>query len=315
MTEEAIENGTIRCEDGHKRIYFDGYWIRYYTPPEETPANQQSLIISLSKRCFHHTERGINTPGIRLDQARAAWEEETDPDAKRVNAAMLAGALFNRATDIFTTIVELDNKGVNISRQNELMKSCSELFQEALEVGKQVRHYSGEEGIDELWGEPFKAFTMTIADFYHQRYIKIAMAMRDIDAIADEMARVFCQIPAFQPLQPLLLDFAESSRADCETNKTDPCIFKVWPSYVAAGEKLTSFQPSLDPSFSASMEPHLQWALQLIQSGKQLMCFISGARVPMPVSTKKYIAELNRFSQESAPHLPLKTENTHPCSH
>ena len=34
-----------------------------------------------------------------------------DPARKRVNGAMLAGALFNRAADIFTTVVDLADKG------------------------------------------------------------------------------------------------------------------------------------------------------------------------------------------------------------
>ncbi|MGC4093589.1 MAG: hypothetical protein QM756_37965 [Polyangiaceae bacterium] len=37
-----------------------------------------------------------------------------------------------------------------------------------------VLHRSGEEGIDELWGEPFKAFAFPIEEFYKSRYIKIA---------------------------------------------------------------------------------------------------------------------------------------------
>ena len=51
----------------------------------------------------------------------------------------------------------------------------------------------GEEGIDELWGEPFKAFTMPIEKFYESRYIKIAQTMRDIDAIAGAMVEMRCQ--------------------------------------------------------------------------------------------------------------------------
>ena len=46
---------------------------------------------------------------------------------------------------------------------------------------------SGEEGIDELWGEPFRAFSVSVAEFYESRYIKIGQSMRDIDRIADAM--------------------------------------------------------------------------------------------------------------------------------
>lgn len=303
MSDIPLENGTIHRIDGVMRIYYDGYWIRYYNPPEETPSNHRELIISLTRRAFHHTERGINTPGYRLEDARRAWDKETDPARKRVNAAMLAGALFNRATDIFTSVVDLDNKGVHISRKNELMRSCGDNFREALEIGKQVRHYSGEEGIDELWGEPFKAFTMTIANFYQQRYIKIAQTMRDIDAIAAEMIAIFGALPAFAGIEALLLNYAEASRADCETNKSDNSIFEVWPRYVAAGEALVQFRPQLDARADPTIEPHLNWALSLIRQGSDLMCYISGARVPMPVSTEQYIQGLRRFAAESGPLL------------
>lgn len=308
MSDIPLENGILHRIDGVLRIHYDGYWIRYYNPPEETPSNQRELIISLTKRAFHHTERGINTPGYRLEDARRAWDKETDPARKRINAAMLAGALFNRATDIFTSVVDLDNKGVRISRKNELMKSCGDYFKEALEVGKQVRHYSGEEGIDELWGEPFKAFTLTISNFYQQRYIKIAQTMRDIDSIAAEMVMIFGKLPTFDGFENLLLDFASASRADCETNKSDNIIFEVWPRYVAAGEKLVTFRPQVDAKADPTLEPHLNWALQLIRQGRDLMSYISGARVPMPVSTREYLLELRRFAAESGPMLQLEAE-------
>ena len=147
------ENGTQQNFDGKECIYYDGYWIRCYPAPEATLANKKRLIDSLTRRAFHHTEAGINTPGERLEEARLAYEQEVDPARKRVNGAMLAGALFNRATDIFTAIVILESKGVKVSRSNELMKQCSNCFKEALELGEQVKHYSGHEGIDEIWGD------------------------------------------------------------------------------------------------------------------------------------------------------------------
>jgi hypothetical protein len=47
-----------------------------------------------------------------------------------------------------------------------------------------VLHRSGDEGIDELWGEPFRAFSIPVEAFYESRYIKIAQALREIDRIA-----------------------------------------------------------------------------------------------------------------------------------
>jgi len=143
------------------------------------PDGHRSRKSTILSRAFHHTEAGINTPGSSLEPAREAYERETDPERKRINAAMLAGALFNRATDLFTTIVDLGELGVQVSHGNELMRQCSDCFQEALTLGQQVKHHSGCEGIDEVWGEPFKAFTMPVADFYQSRFIKPVALYQD----------------------------------------------------------------------------------------------------------------------------------------
>ena len=88
------ENGATKTINGVPSVYYDGYWIRYYEPPADSLIARKRLIESLTRRTFHHTEPGINTPGENLELARAAYEKDTDPRKKRVNGAMLAGALF-----------------------------------------------------------------------------------------------------------------------------------------------------------------------------------------------------------------------------
>ena len=43
----------------------------------------------------------------------------------------------------------------------------------ALEYGKYIRVKHGREGLEELWGEPFRAFTTPVERFLESRYIKI----------------------------------------------------------------------------------------------------------------------------------------------
>ena len=105
-----ISNGTIAEINGRTCIHFDGYWIKYYEPPPESLEAKKALIEALTRRLFNHVEHGINIPGLRRAEARAAYEAETDPDRKRVNGAMLAGAMFNRAATIFTKLVELSGR-------------------------------------------------------------------------------------------------------------------------------------------------------------------------------------------------------------
>lgn len=295
------KDGTRRIIDTIEYVFYDGYWIRYYAPLQDTLANRKRLIDSLTRRAFHHTEAGINTPGSSLELAREAYENETNPDCKRVNAAMLAGALFNRATDLFTAIVDLGELGVQVSHGNELMRQCSDCFQEALTLGQQVKHHSGCEGIDEVWGEPFKAFTMPIADFYQSRFIKIAQSMREIDQVADCMIEVFCSPTFFGGLEALIIDYAKAARQAAETMKKDPRIFQVWPRFVARGELLDTFRPELSDDADQMLRMRLAYARDLIQEGRRLISYIAGARVPMPQSTATYLKKCERFARSRLP--------------
>ena len=239
------ENGDRRIFDNSEYIFYYGYWIRYYAPLEDSLSNRKRLIDSLTRRAFHHTEAGINTPGQNLDQARDAYQRQVDPARRRVNAAMLAGALFNRATDLFTSIVDLAELGVTVSENNELMRECSECFEEALALGKQVKHHSGCEGIDEIWGEPFKAFTMSPAEFYESRFVKIAQSMRDIDLIGECMIKTFCSSELFVDVGDSITAYTAIARRVSETMKKDPIIFNIWPEFVALAEEVDSFEPKL----------------------------------------------------------------------
>jgi hypothetical protein len=294
---DAVPNGTPRTMFGKPCVYYDGYWIRYYPPPDDTLPARKALIEHLSRRLFHHTEPGINTPGENLDLAREAHERERDPARKRVAAAMLAGALFNRATDIFTTIVELQDKGVAISSSNELMRQCGRYFQEALALGKQVKHYSGQEGIDELWGEPFKAFTMPIAAFYESRYVKIAMTMRDIDRIAQALVSTLSGERGFDGIARHILAFAEAAKLVSETMRRDPSFFEVWPQFVSVSEALTTFEPVLPPDASEDERERAAACRRLVHDGRDLLTWLGGVRVPMPKSTREYIERCEQVSR------------------
>jgi hypothetical protein len=285
-----LENGTYRDIDGVPRVYYDGYWIKRYDPPADTWAAKKQLIDALTRRLFNHTEHGINIPGRRLDAAREAYDAETDPATKRVKGAMLAGALFNRAADIFTHLVELEACGVHIASNNDLMRECGRCLTEALEFGRNVHHRSGDEGIDELWGEPFKAFTMPIDAFYQSRYIKIAMTMRAIDALTASLSGCLGKNPMFAGVDDSIEAFAVAARRKCETLRTDPDIFEVWPDFVVSAEKLENFVPQL-PAKPAPEDVELaQQGEVLIQKCVQLVSDITRARTPMPKSGQEFVA-------------------------
>ena len=295
LEQRKLRNGARRRIGDKACIFYDGYWIRYYPPPQDSLAEKKKLIDQLTRRLFHHTELGINTPGERLEEARTAFELETDPRRKRVCGAMLAGALFNRATDIFTTIVDLAAKGVETSPDNELMRACEKCFFEALTLGKTVRHYSGHEGIDELWGEPLKAFSTSMADCYESRYVKIAQTMRDIDRIADVLEDLLGEEERLRGAIPLLHAFARAAKQETETMRTDPATFDVWPEFVACGERLLDFRPTASMTNGESEERRVEDGLRLLHEGKDLLTYLAGARVPMPKSTCEFLDRCRRY--------------------
>jgi hypothetical protein len=302
MTKEAqstvdspITPGTRRVLDGQERVHYDGYWVKTYPVPADTLEAKKELIAALTRRLFNHTEHGLNMPGTRLDEARRSYEGEIDPVRRRIKGGMLAGALFNRATGIFTQLVEIQRLGVEIQSNNPLMRMCGEHLKEALELGKLVRHRSGEEGIDELWGEPFKAFALPVENFYESRYIKIAQTMQDIDSIAETMTATFADLPPFLGIAQCFAELAESAKVKTETLRTDKGIFEVWTTYVASAERLAAFEPKLAPEYSERARQEVADALQLIRAGTYLVSHITRARVPMPKSKRDFIEHCERF--------------------
>ena len=296
---ETFVNGDLQRTNGIRKIFYDGYWIRYYEPPAESFSAKKRLLDALTRRAFHHTEPGINTPGDRLDSVRKAYDEETDPQRRRVNAAMLAGSLFNRATDIFTAIVDLEERGIVVTENDDLMKQCESCLTEALSLCTNVKHYSGEEGVDELWGEPVKVFTMSIADYYLSRYRKIAQAMKEIDHIGEIIDMTICSLPWFEGSYPLMEGFIKIAKSESEVLRSDPDYLRIWPEFVADGEKILNFQPNIPEDAGTCLERHINHGFNLLCAGKNLITWIANIRVPMPVSTEQYLKKCALYRENT----------------
>ncbi len=294
-TLENIPNGTDRDIDGKPCVFYDGYWIKRYDPMEDNLETKKYLIEALTRRLFNHVEHGINMPGERLEEARRAYEAEQDPDLKRVKGAMLAGSLFNRGTDIFRKLVALGEDEVKSPRSRELLHECGQYLLEALEMGKLVKHRSGDEGIDELWGEPFRAFTVPISSFYETRYIKIAQTMRAIDRISAAMVEAFHDSHFYPNAEALIRDFAESAKLKTEILRTDPVIFEVWPRFVVARERLLDIGKVERSNDSCIACWEVDEGCRLLQEGSSLISHIARARVPMPKSTQAFIERCEAY--------------------
>lgn len=294
--DESIAPGTRRVIDGETRAYYEGYWVKTYPVPEDTLAQKKALIEALTRRLFNHTEHGLNIPGRRLEEARRAYESETDPARRRVKGAMYAGANINRATDIFRRLVELQEAGVEILPSSEFMRECGRCLQEAYALCRLVLHRSGEESIDELWGEPFRAFSIPLDEFYESRYLKIGQTQCNIDAIAETMAETFTRLPMFAGIGPVVRDLACSARIKCETLRTDPDIFDTWANFASAAERLVAYPPNLGENPTDGELRTADCGRKLIWNGRDLIFHITRARVPMPKSTAEYLERCRQFA-------------------
>ncbi len=296
---ETLDNGTIKLIDGEEKVFHDGYWIKRYEPPKDSLADKKLLIQSLTRRLFNHMEHGINIPGRMLEKVRSAYEAESEPKRKRVKGAMLAGALFNRAADIFNQLVELEDCGVKIEQGNDLMHSCGLCLQEALVYGKMVKHRNGDEGIDELWGEPFKAFIMSIEDFYQTRYLKIALTMRNIDQVADYMSACLGDDKRFKGIEVLIHRYAVVAKRKCEILRTDDALLDVWAEFVVAGEDIVNFKSASNQQNPDDILLDELDTRYLLDQGVKLIAHITRARTAMPKSTEKYLNLCRLFKSRS----------------
>ncbi len=288
---EKIENGSMREHEGCVQTYYKGYWIRYYEPPPDNLKARKKLIDNMARRVFHHAEEGINTPGRMLGQARAAYEAEADPDRRRVNAAMLAGCLFNHANDIFRQIVEMQSMGIPVSADSELMKRCEQCLQESFELSRNVKHRNEHLEADELWGETLKAFTFPTDEVYRSRYLKIAATLSDIDRVRSKMLEVFTRLDGFAQVARLIEDHSEAAKRKAEIMKNDPEFFTVWPRIVIADEKLEAFEPEAEVRDSELGRR----GLELLQRGRSLMNNLGGMRTPMPASVDRFLRLCKEF--------------------
>ncbi|HEX4334605.1 MAG TPA: hypothetical protein VH062_01755 [Polyangiaceae bacterium] len=293
--DSEIPLGKKQIIDGRLRVYYYGYWIRAYEAPADSLLAKKQLIHALTRRLFNHVEHGLNIPGERLEEARHAFETETRHEHRRVKGAMLAGALFNRATDIFTKLVEIQSLGVEIHADNALLRECGEYFQEALELGKMVLHRSGDEGIDELWGEPLKAFMFPIDSFYESRYVKISQTMREIDQICDTLRETFHGVAAFAGVEEPIIELAAAAKLKSEILRTDTDIFDVWAAFVVVTEALAAFEPHLASDATADDRQRAADGTRLLASGSALISDIARARVPMPKSAREFIEQCKTY--------------------
>ena len=89
--------------------------------------------------------------------------------------------------------------------------------------------------------------------------------------------------------------FAAAAKLECETLRSDPVIFEVWPQFVAAGEALDEFVPGRAQGEERATYGLQERGLHLLSAGKNLLIYLAGARVPMPKSTREFLDSCDEF--------------------
>ncbi len=109
----------------------------------------------------------------------------------------------------------------------------------------------------------------------------------------------------FTGIESLIRAFATAARAKSETLRTDVDIFEVWTSFAVSGESLCNFHPQLFAVVGPSEQHWAAEGMKLIREGRQLIEYITRARVPMPKSAREYIERLDDYRANCAPLLSM----------
>src|SRR5262249_9849450 len=88
-----------------------------------------------------------------------------------------------------------------------------------------------------------------------------------------------------------------AGKLKCETLRTDPEIFDVWSAFVVAAEKLAAFSPAISSGADSAERQRTAQGVELVRCGKDLVFYITRARVPMPRSTRESTERLEQYRQ------------------
>jgi hypothetical protein len=78
----------------------------------------------------------------------------------------------------------------------------------------------------------------------------------------------------------------------------------VWTTFVVSAEHLFAFEPRLASDAPPRAHQEVADARQLVAQGKDLITYITRARVPMPKSTREFVERCARFRASCSALLP-----------
>ena len=108
---------------------------------------------------------------------------------------------------------------------------------------------------------------------------------------------LFAGSQLFGDVERRIRNFADAAKLKCETLRTDPVIFEVWPTFVTAGDQLSHIRSRLPLTTGDGDKREAEDGIRLIEQGKKLLTYIARARVSMPKSMQSFIAQCDHYSQ------------------
>ena len=113
--------------------------------------------------------------------------------------------------------------------------------------------------------------------------------------VTDKLITVIEHSPVFSAVKEKLIELGTASKLACETLRSDPIIFEIWPRYVVAKEAFEEY--AIDISHVKRSKERLKYmeGYELIKDGGLLLTVLSSLRVPMPKSVQNYIKKCDEY--------------------
>ena len=120
--------------------------------------------------------------------------------------------------------------------------------------------------------------------------------MRAIDGIAEAIVNTFAGQKAFDRVEKIVGDYARAACEETEIMKSDLDFFQNWPEFVSLGEKISRFEPNIADRKNSLSADQITEGCLLLREGRNLLRDIAAIRVPMPISSQRYLEALRAFA-------------------
>ena len=121
--------------------------------------------------------------------------------------------------------------------------------------------------------------------------------MSEIDRITDSLLQIIDTQEQFESARPAMEELCVTAKLACETIRTDPVNFDIWPRYVAAKESMEDYISSYMEKLADNNHVLQRRVIEMIRDGSALIISLATVRVPMPKSTEQILEECRQLGK------------------